>query len=189
MDKISASVLADLLRVDMLPCAHILDNSTRKKRYIMRYRQGLIYTRTNIKNRVHSISDNKDIQQSFSDLFGVDGRRFLEQLKLDEPYKTIIDNYLSIIDDISKRIGKLDYQLKKQIKTNPDAKLLTSIPGIGIITEYTILAEVGDINRFGNHPKFARYIGIVPSLHQSGQILHSGHIVKQGNKYLRTAFV
>lgn len=60
---------------------------------------------------------------------------------------------------------------------------------IGVITAHVLLAETGDINRFNNHHKFARHIGIVPSLHQSGQISHSGHITKQGNKYLRTAFV
>ena len=64
-DKISASVLADLLRVDMLPQAYIPTKPIRDARYLMRYRQNLIYLRTSIKNRVHSIIDNAGIQQSF----------------------------------------------------------------------------------------------------------------------------
>ena len=64
-----------------------------------------------------------------------------------------------------------------------------TIPGIGLISAFIILAETGDIKRFKNRHKFARYIGIVPSLHQSGQSLYSGRITKQGNKYLRTVFV
>ena len=188
-DKISASVLADLLRVDMLPQAYIPTKPIRDARYLMRYRQNLIYLRTSIKNRVHSIIDNAGIQQSFSDLFGKQGRQFLVQLNLRQPYTSIIENYLSLIDDLTKRVNKVDNQLRQSLKEDKQAKLLTSIPGVGVITAHIILAETGDINRFPNHHKFARYIGIVPSLHQSGQMFHQGHITKQGNKYLRTAFV
>lgn len=188
-DKISASVLADLLRVDMLPQAYIPTKPIRDARYLMRYRQNLIYLRTSIKNRIHSIIDNAGIQQVFSDLFGTQGRKFLVQLDLKQPYKSIIENYLSVIDDLTSRINKVDNQLRQKLRKDKQAQLLTTIPGIGVITAHVILAEVGDINRFSNHHKFARYIGIVPSLHQSGQILHQGHITKQGNKYLRTAFV
>ena len=188
-DKISASVLADLLRVDMLPQAYIPAKPIRDARYFMRYRQNLIYLRTSVKNRVHSIIDNAGIQQTFSDLFGNQGRQFLKQLDLKQPYKSIIENYLSVIDDLTSRINKVDVQLRQKLRKDKQAQLLKTIPGIGVITAHVILAEVGDINRFSNHHKFARYIGIVPSLHQSGQMLHSGHITKQGNKYLRTAFV
>ncbi|MFH1363650.1 MAG: IS110 family transposase [Candidatus Omnitrophota bacterium] len=188
-DKISASVLADLLRVDMLPEAYVPTKPIRDARYLMRYRQNLIYLRTSIKNRVHSILDNSGIQQSFSDLFGKQGKQFLIQLDLKQPYKSIIDNYLSVIDDLTGRINKVDNQLRQKLKKDKQAQLLTTIPGIGVISAHVILSEVGDINRFPNHHKFARYIGIVPSLHQSGQILYHGHITKQGNKYLRTAFV
>jgi len=188
-DKISASVLADLLRVDMLPQAYIPAKPIREARYFMRYRQNLIYVRTSIKNRIHSIIDNAGIQQEFSDLFGTQGRKFLLELNLKEPYKSIIENYLSIIDDLTNRINKVDNQLRRSLRKDKQAQLLKTIPGIGVITAHIILAEIGDINRFNNHHKFARYVGIVPSLHQSGQILHSGHITKQGNKYLRTAFV
>lgn len=188
-DKISAAVLADLLRVDMLPEAYIPTKPIRDARYLMRYRQNLIYLRTSIKNRIHSIIDNAGIQQTFSDLFGKQGRQFLGQLNLKQPYKSIIENYLSVVDDLTGRTNKVDNQLRQKLKNNKHAQLLTTIPGIGVITAHVILAETGDINRFPNHHKFARYIGIVPSLHQSGQMLHSGHITKQGNKYLRTAFV
>jgi len=188
-DKISASVLADLLRVDMLSQAYIPTKPIRDARYFMRYRQNLIYVSTSIKNRIHSIIDNAGVQQAFSDLFGNQGRKFLKQLDLKQPYKSILENYLSVIDDLTGRINKVDNQLRQKLKKDKQAQLLKTIPGIGLITAHIILAEAGDINRFNNHHKFARYIGIVPSLHQSGQILHSGHITKQGNKYLRTAFV
>ena len=65
------------------------------------------------------------------------------------------------------------------------------IPGFGLIaylwmwTAHLILCEVGDIERFPTAKKFSSYIGIVPSVHQSGRINFTGKITKQGNKYLR----
>ena len=46
-----------------------------------------------------------------------------------------------------------------------------------------------DIHRFLTPKKFASYIGIVPSIHQSGNFSHTGQITKQGNKYLRWALI
>ena len=188
-DKISASVLADLLRADLLPQAYRPPLHVRHARALMRYRQSLVWMRSSIKNRIHAIIDYHGIQQSFSDLFGASGRQFLAQLNLPAPYSAIIENYLSLIDLFSDLIHKSDALLRRQLKSNPSAKLLTSIPGIGLITAHIILAEIGDITRFPNRHKLVRYIGIVPSLHQSGQILFRGRITKQGNKYLRTAFI
>ena len=183
-DKLSANVLADLLRINMLPEAYRAPQDTR-----MRHRLSLIRLRTMLKNRVHSTIDYLGIQQNFSDLFGKTGREFLAQLELNKPYNSIIESCLELVDDLSSRVKKIDASLRLKLKADSKARLLTTIPGVGLITSYTILAEIGDINRFPNAHKLARYIGIVPSLHQSGQINHSGRITKQGNKYLRTAFV
>jgi transposase len=47
------------------------------------------------------------------------------------------------------------------LKDNPDDKLLTSIPGIGPINALTILAEAGDLRRFGHHLQFLNFCGMV----------------------------
>ena len=84
-DKISASVLADLLRADLLPQAYRPPLNVRHARALMRYRQSLVWMRSSIKNRIHAIIDYHGIQQSFSDLFGASGRQFLAQLNLPRP--------------------------------------------------------------------------------------------------------
>lgn len=188
-DKISAHVLADLVRWDLLPQAYRAPRPVRDARTYMRYRMRLIGVRSGFKNKIHSILDYQGIQQDFSDLYGTDGRRFLDQLALPAPYQSIVKDYLSLIDQLTMRINRIDAQLRKQVKADSQALRLKTIPGIGFITAATILAEVGDIHRFPNAHKLARYVGIVPSMHQSGQVLYRGRITKQGNKYLRTAFV
>jgi len=47
--------------------------------------------------------------------------------------------------------------------------LLCSIPGIGLITAATVLAEIGDSSDFSNPDKLVVFFGIDPSVKQSGQ--------------------
>ncbi|MBD3271160.1 MAG: IS110 family transposase [Elusimicrobia bacterium] len=188
-DKISAGVLADLLRTNLLPEAYRAPHHVRDARTLMRYRFHILNVRTKMKNRIHALIDYNGIQQSFTDLFGKAGRQFLSQLILPNPYRYIIDQCLSVVDMMTTLVNHVDRMLRRQIKDDPRAQLLTTIPGIGVITAHIILAEIGEISRFKNRHKLASYIGIIPRIHQSGQISYYGHITKSGNRYLRTAFV
>ena len=64
-----------------------------------------------------------------------------------------------------------------------------SIPGIGVITSLTILAEVGDFSRFLSPDKLACYAGLVSSSYSSGERTRLGHITHRGSVWLRTALV
>ena len=68
-------------------------------------------------------------------------------------------------------------------------KLLRSIPGIGDFFSVLIRYEVGDITRFRSPGKFASYTGLIPSTYCSGEKTFHGRMTKQGNKYLRWAFI
>jgi transposase len=68
-------------------------------------------------------------------------------------------------------------------------KLLKTIPGIGEFFARLIDAEIDEIKRFRNAKKLAAYAGLVPSTYSSGGKTFHGKIIKQGNKWLRWAFV
>jgi transposase len=44
----------------------------------------------------------------------------------------------------------------------PDAQLLLTIPGVGILTATALVAFVGDIHRFRSGRDFAAYLGLTP---------------------------
>jgi len=79
--------------------------------------------------------------------------------------------------------------LKQTAKSIPDYQCLSTIPGIGVITGATILAEIGDISFFKNVRGLTAYAGIDPSVRKSGQFtgIHN-RMSKRGSPYLRTAF-
>lgn len=71
------------------------------------------------------------------------------------------------------------------LKDNPDYQLLTSIPGIGPINALTILAEAGDLRRFGHHRQFLKFCGMDLATIQSGMFRGQTKLSKYGNARLR----
>ena len=97
---------------------------------------------------------------------------------------------LKILDDLSAEIKDIEKHLEEMVERNEDVELLMTVPGISINTATTIAAYTENLERFdGNYKKFAAYVGIVPSVHNSNESIHYGRITKHGPQELRTAFV
>ena len=188
-DKIDAMVLARLELVGFLPLAYIPPRPVRDMRELLRYRLVLVRLRTSLKNRVHALLDKLGILYSFTDLFGKNGRKFLEAVELRPVYRKELDNYLELIKDADERIAVAGREIKAQLVPDPRAEFLMTIPGVGQLTAYLLLAEIGDIKRFVSAKKLCSYGGIVPIVKQSAEHCWQGRITKQGSRYIRWAMV
>ena len=89
---------------------------------------------------------------------------------------------LPILNETVKKIRKkVDERTDKTIR-----QLLTSIPGIGPTIANTLIAEIGDIQRFHSGKALVAYAGLDPKVKQSGVSLkHNTKITKRGSPYLR----
>lgn len=188
-DKIDASVLCDLLRANLLPESYFSPPQVRSWKESVRFRASLIGLRTQLKNKVHAILHKHALKHNFSNLFGVGGRRWLAEIDINEPFNTSLQKYLSLIDEITKKINEAEKSVISTTKEHPQAKLLTTIPGVSYITALTIMAEIGDIKRFLSAKKLQGYAGLVPSTYSSGDTIRHGKITKQGSKWLRTIMI
>lgn len=63
------------------------------------------------------------------------------------------------------------------------------LPGFGVITGMTVLAAIGEIQRFESAKKLTSYSGLTGGLEQSGTKLVEKGITKEGRKELRWAVV
>jgi len=63
--------------------------------------------------------------------------------------------------------------------------VLRTLPGVGEFTALVILAEIGDITRFGSARKLASWAGLTPTVRGSDLTVRHGHISKQGSAWLR----
>jgi len=88
-------------------------------------------------------------------------------------------------------IATLDVQiasydgLVKQWAKQPAARRLMTIPGIGAFGAMLLLAEIGDIHRFGSAAEFAAYAGLVPSTRSSGGRTNHGGVGGASNHWLK----
>src|SRR3546814_2921275 len=62
------------------------------------------------------------------------------------------------------------------------------IPGIGPINALTILAEAGDLRRFGHHRQFLKFCGLDLATRQSGLFRGRTKLSKYGSARLRRTF-
>jgi len=69
-----------------------------------------------------------------------------------------------------------------------DYHLLRQIPGIGPINALTIIAEAGDLRRFGHHRQFLKFCGMDLATQQSGTFRGKTKLSKYGNARLRRTF-
>ena len=64
-----------------------------------------------------------------------------------------------------------------------------ALRGVKLITATTIVAEIGDLQRFATAPQLMAYLGVVPSEHSSGESKSRGGITKTGNGHVRRVLV
>jgi transposase len=99
----------------------------------------------------------------------------------------VIGDDLALIDALAGPIAALDEQARQRAKAEPGVKALTQLPGVGEFTALVILAETGDIARFGSARKLAAWAGLTPTIRGSDRTIRHGHISKQGSAWLRWA--
>ncbi|MGG3755637.1 IS110 family transposase [Bacillus anthracis] len=94
----------------------------------------------------------------------------------------------SIVRDIEFKKTEMKYierELKQLVKLL-DYQLET-MPGIELVTASALIAEIGDVRRFPNANKLARFAGIAPVYFRSGG-KGKVHKSKQGNRALHALF-
>lgn len=188
-DKISSSILAHLLRTDLLPSSYIPSKEIRDQKELLRYRASLVGLRTMIKNKVHSLLSKNGLASPYSDPFGKKGLLWLKALPLREHYREALDGYLRLLASLDEEIRGATKRIDLEVKDNPQALLIDTMPGIGRYLALLIASEIGDIHRFPDPKHLVSYAGLVPSVHSSGGITHLGRITKQGSPWLRYAMV
>ena len=134
-----------------------------------------------IKDKSHNKLTMKkaiSIREAAADTFGIK----IAQDAFSFQLKQLIDR----MNFLDKQIEALDCQILEYYEKF-DCYLHT-IPGIGMIAAATILAEIGDINRFKSSPALVAFAGIDPTVRQSGEFSSThNHMSKRGSPYLRHA--
>jgi transposase len=188
-DRYDAKVLADLLRTNLLPTSYAPSTVIREQRLITRHRASLGRVKSTIKNKIHAILIRNGINQEFSDVFGVEGIKYLMSLDLSDIDRYQMDQYLSLIRHLDLQSKKTESRIEEYSNYTPQVAILRSMPGISFYSGLTIAGEIGDVRRFSNARKLVAFAGLNPSVSQSGDRCYTGHIAKLCEEEIRTYFI
>ena len=98
-----------------------------------------------------------------------------------------ISSLLSIYKTINDEVCRVESKIE-EIMTIIDSPTV-SIPGVGMMSAASIIAEFGDLSRFANADKMLAYAGLDCGRSQSGTADYKGKMVKHGSSYLRQALM
>ncbi len=185
-DDIDAATLAELLAADYLPPVWQPDEATRRLRRLVSHRAGLVHDRTAVRNRVVAVLSRQLLRSPVTDLFGVRGRAWLGSLELAPDERLTVDAALRIDAVLSEQVAAVERAIAEAVLDDPRARRLLTIPGIGLVIAASILAVVGDIDRFDRPAKLVSYLGLDPRVRQSGdRPAIRGHISRAGQAHAR----
>lgn len=160
-----------------------------RRRVVRRAR--LVTHRTRSKNEILAVLHrNLKPRPPMSDPFGVTGRAWLTRQELPVDEQDTINAALRQIDFLNEEIQTLEAELARIATASAEAKQLMTVPGVGLVTATAFLAQVGEITCFPNPNRLVSYLGLNPSVRQSGDHdAHTGRISKEGSALVRHVLV
>jgi transposase len=188
-DKNDSFHLANLLRMNYLPCSYVPDETYERMRNICRYRVSLGRKMTRIKNEIHALLTRNNIKMKQTDIFGKNGLENLKSINLNDVDTLLLKSLLEELNYLAEKAQNIEDIMAGLGKHIPEVTQLMTIPGLGYYSAMTILAEIGDIKRFPNPKKLCNYAGLTPRIRDSGDLIIHGRISKKGSPTLRWILV
>jgi transposase len=184
-DRVDSATLAHLSRCDLLPEAWMADAATQQLRLRVRLRVTLGRQRARLKNLLQAVLHQEGLRKPVSDVFGKRGRQWLAAVELSPAARAAVATYLQLIEQLEGVIAQQEAELKRAAAADARARWLQTIPGIGPYSAMVILAEIGEVQRFGSKKALASYAGLVPRVRESAGKRSYGGITRHGSETLR----
>jgi transposase len=184
--------LIRLLIVDLVPEVWVPPVEVRQARALLSYRWRLVKMSTAIQNRLRSLLHYHNIAAPEGKISTQENLAWWQKLSISPLENLRIGQELAMLEQVRTNIKAVEAELGRMSNTEPwasQAVFLMQLPGVGIIVTMTILAAIGNIQRFENPKKLVGYAGLGAGVHDSGLKHRDKGITKSGRKELRWALV
>lgn len=172
-DPVDAKMLAQLLRIGMIPVAYQLEPALRGQRDLLRARLRLMQRKTACLNSIERLFEKYNVQSA---------------AELPALYRQQASAHREIAEEFAAKIRAFEKTLRPILHRDLGLYRLACLPGFGEIVAATVRLETGEVDRFPKDRQYFSYARLVPGADNSGgRSRHrSGH--KKGNPYLKLAF-
>ena len=190
-DAIDAAILAKLYASGFLPEVWIPDQNTLALRRQVARRTQLVRQRVRLKNLIQSILHTHLVPPCpHGNLTGISGRKWLARQLLPLDERQAIDRHLGQIDQIEQSLKIVEADIAQHAIRDPIIQRLMTLPGVDMTVASGVAAAIGDVKRFASPQKLVAYLGLNPSVRQSGEgPAYHGRITKQGGGHARGMLV
>ncbi len=190
-DTIDAGVLAQLYASGFLPEVWVADEPTQALRRQVTRRNQIVRQRSRLKNIIQSILHAHLIPSCpHQDLCGSKGRAWLGEQVLPEDERLAVERHLREFDRLGDDLKVIERDLARSALADESVTRLMTIPGVDMVVALALMAAIGDVERFEAPQKLVSYLGLNPSVRQSGPgPAYHGRITKQGRGHARGMLV
>jgi transposase len=171
-DAVDATTLGQLLRVGLIPEAHMISDTLRGPRDVLRARLRMVTRRSSAKNSLDRLLEKWNVPRVAD---------------LPPLYQVQAAAQTALIAVLTEQIRALELSVQPALLESAAVQRLLWIPGIGRLMAFTIYLEVDDIQRFPTIKQFWSYCRLVPGAADSAD-RHRHRRSKDGNRYLKLAF-
>jgi len=185
-------ILARLLAANLVPDVWVPPLHVRQMRQLLSQRRQLVETHTQILNRMHSVAHRHHLKHERGKRFNAQNTGWQKDARLSQIEQFQLSLEMENREYIEKQIERISVEVTKLCHQKPWSESMVyvmTLPGFGVITAMTVLAALGEIERFERPKKLASYSGLTPGLEQSGTKKRGKGITKKGRRELRWALV
>lgn len=186
-DRRDAFKLARLLRIGEMTQAYVYPVERRPVRDLARRRDDLVAERAGLYVRLRALFMQYNVNTMGLKTLKAMVADDINELALPDEAKLCASLFLERIPLISEQIVKIEAHLST--KDTAAICLLMTVPGIGPVFARSIALEVGDIDRFASEKHFCSYARLFPGTSESAGKSRRGRRAKEGNPYLKNAFM
>lgn len=113
-------------------------------------------------------------------------RRWLKTVNLSDLDRFEMDHLLDRWRELEEHLTALEERIAQRALNHPQAKLLRTVPGVGMFMSLAFAARIGSIERFATPRSLPNYWGLTPSCRNSGETTKRlGSITKEGSVLVR----
>lgn len=192
-DRRDSLSLARLHRAEELTPVYVPDGLQEALRDLTRAREDMKHLQRQAKQRLLAFLLRHGKRYAGKSNWTQAHFRWLEMVKFEQPVQQIVmQEYVDTVQAMSRRVQAIDAQIAcsaQQSAVWPVIEALMALRGVNLLTATTVVAEIGDLQRFANAPQLMAYLGLVPSEHSSGGSVRRGGITKTGNGHVRRVLI
>jgi len=192
-DSLDARKLAEYAAKGLLRHIAIPTRHQEAQRQLTRLREQLVAKQTRVKLQIKGflLQHGIDQPQGLS-RWSATAVEYLKKVRLSEQLRYCLDILLDELSFIIEQRKLTEQRIKEAFSEKPHSKickLLTTHPGVGPVIAAQFAAEIFNPRRFTDKTQLAKYVGLAPSVRQSGQMLRDGPILKTGRPHLRCSLI